>query len=85
MGEEAGLSVSLSLVPSHLDPQGPTPLPQHHCSEPVPPLNFVPSESPAFHMAFTVGASHFQPQGPHGVVALSVPIIPVTGAMLRQQ
>lgn len=61
-----GLSVSLSLVPSHLDPQGPTPLPQHHCSEPLLPLNFVPSESPAFHMAFTVGASHFQPQGPMG-------------------
>lgn len=29
------------------------------CSGTRLPLNFIPKESPAFHMTFTVGASHF--------------------------
>lgn len=65
------LSVTLSLVPSHLDPPRAAhtlQLPQ----EPRLPLAFIPKESPAFHLAFTVGASHFQPQGSHDGWWLSI-------------
>ena len=62
---EKWLSLSLSTSfpgASHSDPPRAAHTLQlfhHFAQEPQLPLNVIPKESPAFHMTFTVGASHF--------------------------
>lgn len=67
MGEEAATLEVSALVSPHLGPpRAAHTLQLHHVAqEPRLPWTLIPKVSPAFHMALTVGAGHFQPQGPH--------------------